>query len=60
MTDRDGRVVGVRTPPPDPPEENAASRHWRRRRALAATGELHAQAALRNQFTWFHVDPPRR
>ena len=57
VTDRDGRVVGVRTPPPAAPQENAASRLWRRRRNLAATGELRAQAELRNQFAAFHVDP---
>jgi hypothetical protein len=54
---RDGRFVGVRTPPPAPPRENAASRLWRRRHNLAATGELRAQAELRNQFSAFHVDP---
>jgi len=57
VTGRDGRVVGVRTPPPAPPRENAASRLWRRRRNLAATGELRAQAELRNQFSAFHLDP---
>ena len=61
VTDREGRVVGVRTPPPSPPKENKASRLWRRRNNLAATGELRAQAELRNQFAAFHVDPgPRR
>ncbi len=63
VTDRHGRVVGVRTPPPSPPEETKAGRVWRRRRDLARTGEMHAQAALRNQFAAFHVDPastPRR
>ena len=57
MTDRDGRVVGVRTPPPPAPEENRESRVWRRRTNLAATGELRRQAELRNQFSAFHVDP---
>ncbi len=56
VTDRDGRVVGVRTPPPAPPREQA-SRLWRRRNNLAATGELRAQAELRNQFAALHVDP---
>ena len=63
VTDREGRVVGVRTPPPRPQEETKASRSWRRRRNLAATGELRAQAELRNQFAAFHIDPgpsPRR
>lgn len=63
VTDPQGRVVGVRTPPPEPPEEDAASRRWRWRRNLARTGEMRAQAALRNHFTAFHVDPastPRR
>ncbi len=57
VTDRHGRVVGVRTPPPSPPEETKAGLAWRRRRDLARTGEMHAQAALRNQFAAFHVDP---
>ena len=63
VTDRHGRVVGVRTPPLSLPEETKAGRVWRRRRDLAKTGEMHAQAALRNQFAAFHVDPassPRR
>lgn len=63
VTDRHGRVVGVRTPPPSPPEETAASRLWRRRKNLATTGEMQSQAALRNQFAAFRVDPaltPRR
>ena len=57
VTDPHGRVVGVRTPPPSPPEEDKASRWWRRRESLAQTGEMRAQAALRNQFAAFHVDP---
>ncbi len=57
VTDREGRVVGVRTPPPSPPKETKASRWWRRRKDLAATGELRSQAELRNQFAAFHVDP---
>jgi hypothetical protein len=57
VTDRHGRVIGVRTPPPQPPQETAASRRWLRRRNLASTGELRAQAALRNQVASFHVDP---
>ena len=57
VTDRDGRVIGIRTPPPAPLEESKASRLWRRRNNLAATGELRAQAELRNQFAAFHVDP---
>jgi hypothetical protein len=57
VTDRHGRVVGVRTLPPDPPEESEASRLWRRRRNLQKTGELRRQAELRNQFSAFHVDP---
>lgn len=63
VTDRHGRVVGVRTPPPRPADESKSSRLWRRRRDLARTGEMSAQAALRNQFAVFHVDPassPRR
>ena len=54
---RDGRVVGVRTPPPAPHRETAATRLWWRRRNLAATGELRAQAELRNQVAAFHLDP---
>ncbi len=57
VTDRDGRAIGVRTPSPAPPKENEASRLWRRRNNLAATGELRAQAELRNLFAAFHVDP---
>ncbi len=57
VTDRDGRVVGVRTPPPRAPEETAASRLWLRRKNLAATGELRWQAELRNTVASFHVDP---
>lgn len=57
VTDRDGRVVGVRTPPPPAPEESRASRVWRRRENLAATGELRHQAELRNQYSAFLVDP---
>ena len=57
VIDRHGRVIGVRTPPPATPEEDEASRLWRRRRNLARTGEMRAQAALRNQFAAFHVDP---
>ena len=57
VTDRLGRVVGVRTPPPSAPEESAASRLWRRRVNLAATGELRWQAELRNTVASFHVDP---
>ena len=63
VTDRHGRVVGVRTPPPRSPDETRAGRLWRRRRDLARTGELRAQAELRNQFSAFHIDPlqsPRR
>jgi hypothetical protein len=63
VTDRHGRVIGVRTPPPSPPRETKASRWWRYRENLAETGELRAQAELRNQFSAFHVDPgisPRR
>lgn len=56
VTDRDGRIVGVRTPPPAP-EESRASRVWRRRENLVATGELRHQAELRNQYAAFHVDP---
>ena len=57
VTDRQGRVVGVRTPPPSPPQESKASRLWHRRRNLEATGELRSQAELRNHFSAFHVDP---
>ena len=57
VTDRRGRVVGVRAPPPSPPPESMASRLWRRRKNLADTGELRRQAELRNQFSAFHVDP---
>ena len=57
VTDRHGRVVGVRTPPPSSPKESKASRLWRRRKNLADTGELRRQAELRNQFSAFHVDP---
>jgi hypothetical protein len=57
VTDLHGRVVGVRTPPPTPPEENKASRLWHRRRNLAETGEMRSQAALRNQFAAFRIDP---
>jgi hypothetical protein len=57
VTDRHGRVVGVRTPPPSPPKESKASRLWRRRKNLEATGELRLQAELRNQVSAFHVDP---
>jgi hypothetical protein len=57
VTDRHGRVVGVRTPPPQSPEEDEATRLWRRRRNLASTGEMRAQAELRNQFAAFHIDP---
>ncbi len=57
VTDRHGRVVGVRTPAPSPPRESKASRLWRRRKNLEATGELRRQAELRNQFSAFHVDP---
>ena len=57
MTDREGRVIGVRTPPPSPPKESRASRLWRWRRNLAATGELRHQAELRNQVAPFHIDP---
>lgn len=63
VTDPKGRVVGIRTPPPKGPEENEASRLWRRRKNLARTGEMRSQAALRNHFAAFHVDPastPRR
>ncbi len=58
--DRHGRVVGVRTPPARGPEETPQSRRWRRRAALAATGELRLQAELRNQVAVFHIDPARR
>jgi len=57
VIDRHGRVVGVRTAPPRQPEESEASRRWLRRRNLAVTGELRAQAELRNQVATFHVDP---
>jgi hypothetical protein len=57
VTDRKGRVVGVRTPAPSPPRESKASRLWRRRTNLEATGELRSQAELRNQFSAFHIDP---
>ena len=57
VTDRHGRVIGVRTPPPSPPGESKASRLWRRRKNLQDTGELRPQAELRNQFSAFHVDP---
>jgi hypothetical protein len=57
VTDRHGRVVGVRSPPPDPPGDSKASRLWRRRKNLQDTGELRLQAELRNQFSAFHVDP---
>ncbi len=63
VTDRKGRVVGVRTSPPSPPPETKASRLWQSRKNLAATGELRSQAELRNQFAAFHVDSvpsPRR
>ena len=59
VTDRHGQVVGVHTAPPRPDDESYASRLWRRRRDLARTGELRAQAELRNRFSAFHVDPPR-
>ncbi len=57
VTDRQGRVVGVRTPPPSVPRESEATRLWRRRKNLADTGELRRQAELRNQASAFHVDP---
>jgi hypothetical protein len=57
VTDRAGRVIGVRTRPPAPPQESKVSRLWRSRTNLAATGELRHQAELRNQFSAFHVDP---
>jgi len=57
VTDRHGRVIGVRTPPPEAQPEAEASRMWRRRRNLAETGELRRQAELRNQVSVFHVDP---
>jgi hypothetical protein len=63
VTDRHGRVVGVRTAPPASTPESSADRLWRRRSNLARTGEMRAQAELRNQFSAFHVDPaspPRR
>jgi hypothetical protein len=57
VVDRHGRVVGVSTSPPEAPAETKASRAWYRRRNLATTGELRFQAALRNQFAAFHIDP---
>jgi hypothetical protein len=57
VTDRHGHVIGVRTSPPKAPEETPASRRWLHRRNIAATGELRAQAELRNQVASFHVDP---
>jgi hypothetical protein len=60
VTDREGRVVGVRTAPPPAPEESRASRVWRRRKNLAATGELRHQGELRNQYAAFHIDPGPR
>jgi len=57
VTDRHGRVVGVRMPPPVPSEESKADRWWRRRNNLARTGEMRAQAELRNQFAVFLVPP---
>jgi hypothetical protein len=57
VTDRHGRVVGVRTAPPEQPPESKSDRWWRRRSNLARTGEMRAQAELRNQFSAFHVDP---
>jgi hypothetical protein len=57
VTDRHGRVVGIRTSPPSPPREDKASRLWRRRKNLAETGELRRQAELRNQVSAFHVEP---
>lgn len=57
VTDRDGRIVGVRSTPPSPPREDKASWLWRRRKNLADTGELRRQAELRNQVSAFHVDP---
>jgi hypothetical protein len=57
VTDRDGRIVGVRTLPPSSSHEDKASRLWRRRKNLAETGELRRQAELRNQVSAFHVDP---
>ena len=63
VTDRHGRVVGVRTAPPASPPESRADRWWRRHSNLARTGEMRYQAELRNQFSAFHVDPaspPRR
>jgi hypothetical protein len=63
VTDRHGRVVGVRMPPPSPPQETKASRLWGRRKNLAKTGEMRSQAALRNHLAAFHIDPastPRR
>jgi hypothetical protein len=56
VTDRHGRVVGVRTAPPASPREDKAARAWRRRAYLAETGELLRQAELRNQAAAFHVD----
>ena len=63
VTDRHGQVIGVRTAPPAASAESKADRWWRRRSNLARTGEMRAQAELRNQFSAFHVDPvspPRR
>jgi len=57
VIDRQGRAVGVRTPPPSLPPESEAARLWRRRTNLAETGELRRQAELRNQASAFHVDP---
>lgn len=63
VTDRHGRVVGIRTPPPESPAETTetaetkASRRWRLHTSLAATDELRRQAALRNEVAVFHVDP---
>ena len=57
VTDRCGRVVGVRTIPPAGPAESKADRQWRRRKDLARTGEMRFQASLRNQFSAFHVTP---
>ncbi len=57
MIDRHGSVVGVRVPPPVPPAESKADRWWRRRSNLARTGEMRAQAELRNQISAFHVGP---
>jgi hypothetical protein len=63
VTDRQGRVIGVRSGPASPPGETRAGRVWRSRTDLARTGEMRFQASLRNQFSAFHVDPassPRR